>query len=110
MKCSCRQEKEIHSMIRTQVVNCTPIVDCSQDDGKSVAETASDYIVMGEVQELYEFPLLISQRIHSDLSLAPLDNALQQLYNNQSAFRDQKMSNPAMHRVDEPLGGESHQL
>jgi len=61
MKSSSCQGKEIRGMIRTLSVNCTPILDCSKDDGKTVAETASDEMVMGAVQALCEFSLLVSQ-------------------------------------------------
>jgi hypothetical protein len=32
------------------------------DDGKTVAETASDEMVIGAVRALYEFSLLVSQQ------------------------------------------------
>jgi hypothetical protein len=57
-------------------VNCAPIHDCSKNDGKTLAETASDEMVMGAVQALCEFSLLARQQNHSDLSLAALDYAL----------------------------------
>jgi len=63
-------------VIRILAAICTPILDCSQDAGTTVAETASDEIVMGAVQALCEFSLLVSQQNHSDLSLAVLDDAL----------------------------------
>jgi len=49
MKSGSWQGKEIRGMIRTLAVSCTPILDCSQDAGKTVAETASDEMVMGAV-------------------------------------------------------------
>jgi len=55
------QGKEIWGMIRTLVVNCAPIVDCSQDAGKTAVEIASDEMVMGAVQALGEFSLHVSQ-------------------------------------------------
>jgi tRNA A37 threonylcarbamoyladenosine modification protein TsaB len=67
-------------MIRTLAVNCTPILDCSKDHGKTAAETASNAIVMGAVQEVCEFSLLVSQQNHSDLSLKALDDALKRFY------------------------------
>jgi hypothetical protein len=40
------QGKEIRGMIRTLAVNCMPILDCSKDDGRTVAKTDSDEMVM----------------------------------------------------------------
>jgi hypothetical protein len=57
-------------MIRTLAVNCAPIRDCSQDAGKTVVETASDEMVMGAVQALCEFSILVSQQNDPDLSIA----------------------------------------
>jgi len=54
------QGKEIWGMIRTLALNCAPILDCSKDDGKTAAETASDEMAMGAVQALWEFSLLVS--------------------------------------------------
>jgi len=73
-------------MVRTLAVNCVPILDCSEDDGKPPAETASDEMVMGAVRALCEFSLLVSQQNHSDLSLTALDNALKQFYKKNGAF------------------------
>jgi len=70
------QGKEIRGMIRTLAVNCAPILDCCKDDGKPVAEKASDEMVMGAVLALCEFSLLVSQQNHSDLSLKALDDEL----------------------------------
>jgi len=90
-------------MIRTLAVNCAPILDCSKDDGKAVAETASDEMVMGAVWASCEFSLLVSQHNHSDLSLTALDNALKRLYKKKGAFREEKMSKSAKAKVDEQL-------
>ena len=90
-------------MIRTLAVNCTPIIDRSQDAGKTVAETASDEMVMGAVRTLCEFSLLVSQQNQSDLSLPALDDALKRFYKKQGAFQDQKMSKSAQPKVDELL-------
>jgi hypothetical protein len=97
-------------MIRTQAVNCAPILDCSKDDGEPPAETASDEMVIGAVRALSEFSLLVRQQNHSELSLTALDNALTRLSKNKGAFREQKMSNPAKAQVDDLLARESHQL
>jgi len=74
------QGKEIRGMIRTLAVNCMPMLFCSKDDGKTVAEKASDEMVMGAVWALYEFSLLGSPQNHSNLSLNALDDALQRFY------------------------------
>jgi hypothetical protein len=110
MKSGSWQGKEIRGMIRTLAVNCAPILDCSKDDGKTPAETASDEMVMGAVRALCEFSLLVSQQNHSDLSLTALDDALKRFYKKKGAFRDQKMSKSAKAKVDEQLATESHQL
>ena len=73
-------------------------------------ETASDEMVMGAVQALCEFSLLVSQQNHSDLSLAALDNALKQYHMKEGAFRDQKMSKSAKAKVDELWAREPHHL
>jgi len=70
------QSKEIHELIRTLAVNCTPILVDSKDDGKKSAETASYEIVTRAKQALCEFSLLVSQQNHFDLSLKARDDAL----------------------------------
>jgi len=97
-------------MIRTLAVNCAPILDCSQDAGKTAAQTASDEMVMGAVQALCEISRLVSQQNHSDLSLAALDDALKQFHKKKGAFRDQKMSKSVKAKVHELLARESHHL
>jgi hypothetical protein len=67
-------------MIRTLAVYCTPILVCSKDDGKTVAETASDEMVMRVVRALCEISLLVSLQNHSDLSLTALDDALKDFH------------------------------
>jgi hypothetical protein len=69
------QGKVIWGMIRTLAVNCAPILDCSKNDVKTLAETASEYMVMGAVRALCEFSLLVSQQSNSDLFLTALDDA-----------------------------------
>jgi hypothetical protein len=96
-------------MIRTLAVNCTPILDCCQDAGKTVVETASDKIVMGEVWALCEYCLLVSQQNHYDLSLTVLDDALKRFYKKKDAIEDLKMSKSTKSKVDELLARESHQ-
>jgi hypothetical protein len=110
MKSSSWQGKAIWGIIRTQAVNCAPILDWSQDARKTAAETASDEMVMGAVWALCEFSLLVSQQNHSDISLTALDDALKQFYNKKGAFRDQKMLKSAKAKVDELLARESHHL
>jgi len=39
-------------MIRTLAVNCAPMLDCSKDDRKTAAETASDEMAIGAVRTL----------------------------------------------------------
>jgi hypothetical protein len=39
-------------MIRTLTVNCTPMLVCTNEDGKTVAETASDEMFIGAVRAL----------------------------------------------------------
>jgi len=97
-------------MIRTLAVHCAPILDRSQDAGKTAAETASDEMVMGAVRALCEFSLLVSQQNHSDLSLAALDNAQKRFYKKKGAFREQKILKSAKAKVDEQLARESHHL
>jgi len=67
-------------------VNCTSIVDCSKDDGKTVVETDSDEIAMGVERAFYEFSLLVSQQNLSDLHLTALDDVLKRLYLKNGAF------------------------
>jgi RecA/RadA recombinase len=63
-------------MIRKLAVNCAPILVSSKDDGKTMAEIASDEMVMEAVLALCEFCILVSQQNHTDLSLTALDDAL----------------------------------
>jgi len=108
MKGGSWQGKEIRGMIRTLAVDCAPILDCSQDAGKTAAETASDEMVMGAMRALCEFCLLGSQQNHSDLSLTALDDALNRFHKMNGAFRDRKMSKSAKAKVDELLAREAH--
>jgi DNA-binding LacI/PurR family transcriptional regulator len=97
-------------MIRTLAVNCAPFLDCSQDAGKTAAETASDEMAIGAVQALCELSVLVNQQKYIDLPLAALDDALKRYYNKKGAFRDRKMAKSAKATVDELLGRESHHL
>jgi len=97
-------------MIRTLAVNCAPNLDCSEDDGKTAAEHASEEMVMGVVRALCEFSLLVSQQNYSDLSLTALDDALKRFYQKKGIFREQKMWNSAKAKVDDLLATKSHQL
>ena len=74
------QGKEIRGMIRSLAVNCPPLLVCSKDDRKAVAQTAFDEMVMGAARSLCQFTLLVSQQNHSDLSLKALDDALNWFY------------------------------
>jgi len=110
MKRSCWQGKEIQGIIRRLAVTRAPILDCSQDAGKTEAETASDDMVIRAVWALSEFSLLVSQQNHSNLSLAALDGAPKRFYKMKSAFWDQRMSKSAKAKVDVQLARESHHL
>jgi len=61
--------------------------DCSTEDGKTLAEIASDEMVMGAVWALCEFSLLVSQQNHSDLFLTALDIALKQFKRRRVPFK-----------------------
>jgi len=91
-------------------VNCAPIRNFSQDAGKTAAEAATDEMVMGAVQALCEFSALVSQQNYADLSLAALDDALEQFSKKKGAFRDQKMLKSVKATGDELLARESHHL
>jgi hypothetical protein len=60
MKSCFGQGKVIRGMLRTLAEKCAPIVDCSNDDMKTAAATASDKIVMGAFRALCEFSLLVT--------------------------------------------------
>jgi len=66
------QGREIRGMIRTLAVTCAPILVCPKTDRKTVAEPASDEMVIGALRALCEFSLLVCQQNHSDLSLKAL--------------------------------------
>ena len=102
--------KTIWRMIRTLALNFAPILDCSNDDRKTAAETASDEMVMGAGWALCEFSLLVSQQNHCDVSLTALDDELRRVYKKKGAIREQKMSKSAMAKLAELFTGESHQL
>jgi len=95
-------------MIRTQAVNCPPVLDCFKDDGNITAENASDEMVIGAVRASCEFSLLVRQRNHSDLSLTALDDALKRFYQNEDIFQEQKMSKSVKAKVDDLLATEYH--
>jgi len=97
-------------MIRLLAGNCIPILDCSNDDGKTVAENVSDERVMGAVWALCEFCLLVSQQNYSDLSLKELEDAFKQCYQRKGISPEQKMSNSAKATVHDLLPRESQQL
>jgi hypothetical protein len=104
------QGKEIRGMIRTLVGNCSPIVVCSKDDRKTVAETVSNEMVMGAARALCKFSLIVSQQNHSDLSLNALGDSLKRFYQKKGTFREQKMSKSVKAKVDDLLARESHLL
>jgi len=78
--------------------------------GKRWCETASDEMVMGAVQALCGFSLLVSKPNHSDLSLTRLDDTLKRFYLKEELFREQKMSKSVKAKVDDLFATESHQL
>jgi len=101
--------KEIWGMIRTLAVNYTPILDYSKNNGKTVAETASDEIGMGAVQALCECSLLLSQQNNSNLFLTVLDNELKPCYKMKGAFHKRIILKSATINMDELVTRESHQ-
>jgi len=109
LKCSTWQGKEIHEMIRILAVHCTPFL-YSKNDGKTAAETASDKMVMGTVQALFQFCLLVNEKDHSDLSLKALGNVPRQFSKKNGNFWEQTMSKSAKAIVDNLLARESHQV
>ena len=104
------QGKEIRGMIRILSVNCAPILDCSKDDSKTVAENAFYEKVMGAVQAVCKFSLLVSQQNDSDLSLKVLFAQLNRFYQKKSIFPEHKVLKSAKAKVDDLLATESHQL
>jgi hypothetical protein len=66
-------------MFRTLAVNCAPVLNCFKDNRKSVAENTSDEMVMGAVQAICEFSLLVSQQNYLDLFLKAQDYGLKRL-------------------------------
>jgi len=100
----------ISGMIRTLEVNCTQVLECSKNDGKTPAETDSNEMVIGAVRALCEFSLLVSEKNHSVLSLTALDNAVKQFNKKMGAFRDKKISNSAKAKVNDQLARESDWL
>jgi hypothetical protein len=63
-------------MIRRLLVYCAPVFDYSKDGGKTAAETVSVEMVMGAVQALFKFSLLVSQHNPSDLFLTALNDSM----------------------------------
>jgi len=94
------QGKVFFGGIRTLVVNCAPILDCSKDDGRTAAVTVFNEMVMGAVESFHEISLLVSQPNHSNLSITVLDNALRR-YVKLGAVGAQKISKSAKAKVDE---------
>jgi len=104
------QGKEIGGMIRILAVNCTPMHNNFQDPGKTPAENTSYQIIMGAVRSLCQFPVLVSQYTHSDLSLKALDDPPKRVDQTQGVFREQTMLKSAKASVDDLLARESHHL
>jgi len=97
-------------MIRPLAVNCAPILEYSNDDGKTGVENTSDEMELRAVWALSEFSLLVSPQNHSDLSLKALDNVLKRFYQKKNMFREKEMVKSANANVDDLLATESHQL
>jgi hypothetical protein len=110
LKNGIRYGKVIQGMIKTLAVDCTPILDCSKDDGKAAVDNASEETVMVAVQALCQFFPLGSQQNHLDLYLKALDDALKRFCQKKGIFREQTMSNTAKPTVDDVVATESHQL
>jgi len=71
-----RHDKEIHAFIKTLAVNCPSNLPSSKDDRYTMAETATDVIVMGIPHAFCEFSLCVSEESQSDISLKALDDAM----------------------------------
>jgi len=84
------QGTEICEKIRSLAVNCTPLLVCSNDDGRTAAEMASDGMVMAASWACCESSLLVSQQNHSDISLRALHDALKRLYKTKGSFERRK--------------------
>jgi hypothetical protein len=97
-------------MIRTLVVNCAPILDCSKDEGKIAAEHTSDEVVLGAVRALCDYSLLVSQQNGSDVFLKARDSSLKTFYQKKGFLQEQKMSTSTKAKEDDLLATESHQL
>jgi hypothetical protein len=78
-------------MTRILAGNCTPILDGSKDTGKTEVDTTFEEMVLGAVQVLCEFPLLVCKRNHSDQCLKAFDDTLKQFGQMKSIFRAQKI-------------------
>ena len=109
-KNSTSQRKAMCGIIRILVLNCAPLLVSSKDDGKTAVETASDEMVMGVFQALYEFFLLVSQQNLSYLSLRALDDTLKRFYLMNGMLRDQKMLKSANAQLSNLLAMGFHQL
>jgi len=98
-------------MIRTLALNYAPILACSKYDSKTAAGTASYEMVMGAVQALCVFSLLVSQQNHLHLSLKALHDGLKWFYKKKGIVREQKILKSAKAKVEKDLlAVESHQL
>ena len=73
--------------MRTLAVNCAPLLLYLNVDRKSAAETPSHNIIIGAVQAVCEFSVLVSQQNHSDIFLKTLGDALKQIYQKHCALQ-----------------------
>jgi len=80
----------IREIIRILAVNWAPILVCIENDGKVVADLASEAMVIVAVEAVSELSLCISYLSCSNLSSKALD-ILEQLYQNKGVFQEQKM-------------------
>jgi len=92
---------DILHIVKTLAVHFATFPDCSRDDGKSVAETASDAMVLDAVQELSSFSLPVSQQTHFDLSLRVLDNARKRYNMTKGAYHEQNILKSSHMKVEE---------
>jgi DNA-binding LacI/PurR family transcriptional regulator len=110
LKSGTLQGNKIRGKIRTVAVNCAPILVCTKNVGKTAVEIATNEMVLGAMQVLCEFSLLVSQQNHSDLSLTALDDAPNQFSQKKGIFGEQKMSKPVKANVNSLLATEAQQL
>jgi len=95
-------------MIRILVVNCTPILDCTKDEGTTAVDTASDDMLMATVQAIGDFSLLVSQPNHSDLTHTAVGDVLNAYYKKKRAIQGQTMLKSAKAKVYDQFARKAH--